>query len=225
MSRTILKRLAVTFLASCLSWTALAQAPQEQSSSSAKHKHSSVTTTTELDNGAVETGTYRNKALGLSCRIPPGWVQRTDEMNAPEEGESQPPNPGSLVLLAVFSRPPAARGEDVNDSIVIAAEPLSSYPGLKEPAQYFEPLSEVAKSQGFVADEEPYEVSIGTKSLVRGDFHKNIGSRVMRQSTLVFLARDRVISITAIAGTTDELEDLLDGLDFPASSRRTAPAH
>ena len=35
------------------------------------------------------------------------------------------------VLLAAFSRPPKARGEDVNGSIVIAAENAAVYPGLR----------------------------------------------------------------------------------------------
>jgi hypothetical protein len=121
---------------------------------------------------------------------------------------------GAKVLLAAFSRPPEARAEDVNASIVIAAESVSSYPDLKEAAQYFFPLTEVAKAQGFSADEDPYDIALGTKTLVRGDFHKNVGSRVMHQSTLVMLAHGYAISITVIGGTDDEVEDLIDGLSF-----------
>jgi len=116
------------------------------------------------------------------------------------------------VLLAAFSRPPDARGEDVNSSIVIAAESVEAYPGLKEAAQYFGPLTEVATAQGFTVDEEPYEVEIGTRKLARGDFHKDVGSRVMRQSTLVILARGYAVSITLIGGTEDEVEQLIDGI-------------
>ena len=82
------------------------------------------------------------------------------------------------------------------------------------PPEYFFPLTEVAKAQGFFPDEEPYETAVGTKTLVRGDFHKNVGTRVMRQSTLAMLAHGYVISITVIAGTDDEVEDLIDTLDF-----------
>jgi hypothetical protein len=53
------------------------------------------------------------------------------------------------VLLAAFSRPPEARAEDVNGSILIAAESAAAYPGLKSAAQYFDPVTEVAKAQGF----------------------------------------------------------------------------
>ena len=118
------------------------------------------------------------------------------------------------VLLAAFSRPPEARGEDVNSSVVIAAEPVAAYPGLNEALQYVGPMTEVAKAQGFEADEDPYEVAIGPKTLVQVDFHKNVGSRVMRQSSLIFLARGYAVSITVIGGTEDEVGDLVDGLTF-----------
>src|SRR5579862_2316897 len=177
-----------------------------------------------IDPGAVTNGIYRNKTLALTCKIPPGWVLRTDELNeqsqqkeeekqGEKKAESSPtpaaaPSAGAKVLLAAFSRPPEARAEDVNSSILIAAESVSAYPGLTEAAQYFFPLIEVAKAQGFFPDEEPYDTAVGTKTLVRGDFHKNVGSRVMRQSTLAMLAHGYVISITVIAGTDDEVEDL-----------------
>jgi len=91
---------------------------------------------------------------------------------------------------------------------------MSSYPGLKDAAQYFGPLTEVAKAQGFTVDEEPYEIALRTKTLVRSDFHKDIGTRVMHQSTLAMLAHGYAISITVIGGTDDEVEDLIDGLNF-----------
>ncbi len=126
------------------------------------------------------------------------------------------PHTCGRVLLAVFSRPPEARGEDINSSILIAAESVSAYPGLKEAAQYFGPLTEVAKARGFDADEEPYEFAMGTKTLVRGDFHKDVGSRVMRQSTLAFLSHGYAVSITVIGGTEEDVEELVGGVSFPA---------
>jgi hypothetical protein len=212
-----------------LSLSALAQAPASPSSSSVKHAQKpTAPTNSGLDSGSVANGVYINKTLALSCKIPPGWVLRTDEMNTREEEKeekkegdaaAQPPSTpassaGAKVLLAAFSRPPEARAEDVNASIVIAAESAASYPGLKEAAQYFFPLTEVAKAQGFTADEDPYEIAIGTKTLVRGDFRKNVGTRVMRQSTLAMLSHGYAISITIIGGTDDEVEDLVDGLTF-----------
>jgi hypothetical protein len=214
------------------------QSPPSSSSSSAKHvKLPAAPRDSGLDAGTVTNAVYRNKSLALSCAIPPGWVLRTDEMNAPEEkrqeGEKQenhdtasakPPAPsassaGAKVLLAAFSRPPEAKGEDVNASILIAAESASSYPGLKDPAQYFGPLTEVAKAQGFTVDEEPYEFAVGAKTLVRGDFHKDVGARVLRQSTLTMLAHGYAISITVIGGTEDEVEGLIDGLTFTPSGK------
>jgi hypothetical protein len=171
----------------------------------------------------VSGGVYRNKSLGLSCKIPEGWVLRTEEMNARDSAEdvSDSPSPakadsGGRVLLAAFSRPPEARAEDVNSSIVIAAESVTTYPGLKEAAQYFGPLTAVAKAQGFKVVEEPYEFAVGAKTLARGDFQKDVGTRVMRQSTLVLLARGWAVSITFIGGTEDEVGELVGGLSFEA---------
>jgi len=198
--------------------------------SSASQPQKPTSRDSALDPGIVTNGVYRNKSLGLSYKIPDGWVLRTEEMNAREEESDSKPTEQKLspqgtqgstesdskgrVLLAAFSRPPEAKGEEVNASIVIAAESVATYPGLKEAAQYFGPLTEVATAQGFAADEEPYEIAVGPKTLVRGDFHKDIGSRVMRQSTLAFLARGYAISITVIGGTEDEVEDLIDEVTF-----------
>ena len=148
-------------------------------------------------------------------------------MNARDSEQDQNPSPqgsqssteegdSGRVLLATFSRPPEAAGADVNASIVIAVEPVAAYPGLKEAVQYVGPLTEVAKAQGFEADEDPYEVAIGPKTLVQVDFHKNVGSRVMRQSTLIFLTRGYAVSITVIGGSEDEVEELVEGLSFSA---------
>jgi hypothetical protein len=159
---------------------------------------------------------------------------RTDEMNTRDSQKKEEerdkadaakgsPAPasseGAKVLLAGFSRPPEAKGEDVNASILIVAENAATYPGLKDAAQYFGPLIEVAKAQGFTLDEDPYDIAIGTRTLVRGDFHKDVGSRVMRQSTLAMLAHGYAISITVIGGTDDEVEDLVDGFSFSTSAK------
>src|ERR1700694_1910285 len=131
-------------------------APSRQSSSSsAQHlRRPSSAADSTLGPGSVDNGVYRNQALAVACRIPPGWVLRTEELNTrppsddpqPKDGpspdksdtapEKNPAASSGSVLLAAFSRPPEATGEDVNSSIVIAAESSASYPGLKDPAQY-----------------------------------------------------------------------------------------
>jgi hypothetical protein len=55
--------------------------------------------------------------------------------------------------------------------------------------------------------------------VVRGDFQKNVGTRAMRQSTLVVLARGYAISFTFIGGTTDEVEELVRGLRFEVGTK------
>ena len=202
---------------------------QGQTSSSVHSpKHAQTSSVSGIDVGILANGVYRNKTLGFACKVPAGWVLRTEEMNARTDdagaaeaapGETKPASSdGAIVLLAAFSRPPEARGEDVNSSILIAAESAASYPGLKDASQYFEPLTEVAKAQGFTADEDPYEYAVGTKTLIRGDFHKDVGTRVMRQSTLAMLSHGYAVSITVIGGTEDEVEELIDGMSFEAGS-------
>ncbi|MGA7218640.1 MAG: hypothetical protein WBX38_10015 [Candidatus Sulfotelmatobacter sp.] len=214
-------------------------APAQSSSSSKSAKQTlkpSTAANSPLDSGSVNNGIYRNAAFGFTCKIPAGWVLRTEEMNARDDSESASkdsraaldraaggacPYKGGCgrVLLAAFSRPPEAHGEDINSSILIAAESASAYPGLKDPAQYFGPLTEVAKAQGFASDQDTYEFPIGTKTLVRGDFEKDVATRRMLQSTLVTLARGYAVSFTFIGGTEDEVEDLVQGLSFGAAAK------
>jgi hypothetical protein len=195
--------------------------------SPAKHIKQPATPIAALDPGSIANNIYRNKTLALTVKIPEAWVLRTDDLNAQNENKSDEKqdaatpqsasSAGARVLLAAFSRPPEARGEEINSSILIAAESQSNYPGLKDAAQYFYPLEEVAKAQGFLLDEDPYAIAIGPQTLVRADFHKDVGTRVMRQSTLAMLSQGYAISITVIAGTEDELEDLIDALSFTAT--------
>jgi hypothetical protein len=203
-----------------------------QSSSSHHHAGKSAAETS-FDLGSVNNGIYRNRSLGLTCKIPEGWVLRTDEMNReqtqrPDGTKDSASNPadanassaGARVLLAAFSRPPEAKGEEVNSSILIAAEPVKAYPGMTDAVQYFGPLTEVTEAQGFTKDDEgPYEVAIGPQTLVRADYHKDVGTRVMRQSTLVLFSRGYAVSITVIAGSDEGIDQLLNGLDFQGTAR------
>jgi hypothetical protein len=200
---------------------------QNAPSSSSHNSQTSHRAGNPLDPGSVKNGVYRNSALGFVCKIPLGWVLRTDEVNSGDDSSTGATKSASSgrVLLAAFSRPPLARGEDVNSSILIAAEPVAAepvaaYPGLEEAAQYFGPLTEVAKAQGFEVDEEPYEFAVGSKNLVRSDFEKDVGSRVMHQSTLATLARGYAVSFTFIGGTEDEVEELIGNLAFPAQAAK-----
>jgi hypothetical protein len=141
-------------------------------------------------------------------------VAQADDAKASGDKEAASAGKTQRVLLAAFSRPPEARGEDVNGSILIAAESVAAYPGLTDAAQYLGPVSEVAKAQGFEMEEEPYEVLLGGKTLAQGDFQKDVGSRVIRQSTLALLANGYALSFTFIAGTEDDVEELVQGLSF-----------
>jgi hypothetical protein len=218
-----------SFALSFSSLRAEASPGQTSSSTSAKHSTKAVAAAdSRLDAGTVKNGIYRNVQFGFACNVPPGWVLRTEEMNSQEDdtgdesGEKTKASGTGHVLLATFSRPPEARGEDVNSSIVIAVESLAAYPGLKDAAQYFGPVTEIAEERGFEIANQPYEVAIGTKNLVRGDFQEDVGKRVLMQSTLAILERGYVVSFTFIGGTEDEIEELIGGLSFAAGTKAAA---
>jgi hypothetical protein len=205
-----------------------AAAPQDSSSSSkpSSSRKSATANPSLPDAGLIANGVYRNSFFGFACKIPAGWVLRTEQMNAPdaeggieETDEAAKSSNSGRVLLAAFLRPPMARGEDVNSSILIAMESETAYPGLKDAAQYFGPVTEIARAQGFDVDEEPYEFPVGAKTLVRSDFEKDVATRVMHQSTLVMLVRGYAVSFTFIGGTEDEVEELVGGLNFSAAGK------
>jgi hypothetical protein len=104
---------------------------------------------------------------------------------------------------------------------VIASESAASYPDLKKAEDYLGPLTELAIANGFKADGEPYAIEVESRQLLRADFIKPLGSNdhendelTMHQCTLVLLAKGQIVSFTFIAGSDDELDDLMDGLHF-----------
>jgi hypothetical protein len=199
---------------------ALTCALQAQSTS----KAASQPATSAPDQGAILDGVYRNATFGVTYKIHFGWVDRTREMSdernetpSADSSDSQK----SILLLAVFERPPEATGETVNSAVVVAAEPASSYPGLRSAEQYFGPLTELTKSKGLTVVNEPHEFRVGATQLVRGDFSKPLGNLTMHQSTLVLLEKGYVVSFTFIGGDEDEVDELVEGLSF---GQKQAPA-
>jgi hypothetical protein len=148
-------------------------------------------------------------------------VDRTKEMSEEPDAESSSDTNASkksmkksILLLAVFERPPEATGDTVNSAVVVAAEAASSYPGLQNPEHYFGPLTELTRSKGLTVVNEPYDYRVGARQLVRGDFSKPLGNLTMRQSTLVMMEKGYVVSFTFIGGSEDEVNDLVEGLSF-----------
>ncbi len=152
---------------------------------------------------------YRNPTFAFRYQIPYGWVHRTKEMQEGNEaGKGE-------VLLAVFEHPPEATGDTINSAVVIASESAASYPGLKKAEDYLGPLTELATAKGFKAEGEPYALEVESRHLLRADFVKPRSDKLtMRQCTLVLLAKGQIVSFTFIAGSEDELDDLMDGLHF-----------
>jgi hypothetical protein len=153
---------------------------------------------------------YSNPEFAFTYKIPYAWVDRTQQM---QDNSTDPTK--SKLLLAVFERPPEVTGDSVNSAVVVTAESAASYPGLKTAADYMGPLTEVTTGKGFKPDGTPYEFSVGTIILVRGDFLRNVGSLTMHQSSLVLLRKGYVVSFSFIAGSHDELDELIEKLSFP----------
>ena len=180
----------------------------QQAGESSSRPHSKPTHPKPESNlGALAEGIYRNASFGFTYKLPYGWVDRTADMR---EGD----DPGKLLLLAVFERPPEATGSTINSAVVIAAEKISSFSGLKTASDYFGPITELATAKGFSVLNEPHDFIVGTKHLVRGDFSKPRGSLTMYQTSLVILEKGYAVSFTFIGGSADEIEELIEKLSF-----------
>ena len=165
---------------------------------------------------------YRNANFAFRFQIPYGWVDRTKEMRNEEASENSDPKdkpekekPTGEVLLAVFERPPDAIGETINSAVVIASESAAAYPGLRKAEDYLGPLTELTTSKGFKAEGDPDVLEIDSRQLIRADFAKPLSETLtMHQSTLILLAKGQIVSFTFIAGSQDEVDDLIEGLHF-----------
>lgn len=192
---------------------ALAAAPfasaQNAGSSSSKNKKPEQHTTPRSTPSATAESTYHNPEFAFTYKTPYAWVDRTQAM---QDDATDPTK--SKLLLAVFERPPEVTGDSVNSAVVITAESAASYPGLKTAADYMGPLTELTTGKGFKADGSPYEFPVGGTMLVRGDFIRNVGTLNMHQSSLVLLRKGYVVSFTFIAGSEDELDELIEKLSL-----------
>jgi hypothetical protein len=205
----------IILLASALAGRWQLAVAQESTSKAKPSRQGTQKTTTNLaapDPGTLRDGTYRNATFGFSYKVPISWVDRTVDMRQDSSQVSQ-----SQVLLAAFSRPPEAAGESINAAVIIAAESVSNYPGLKRAAEYFEPLTAATTSKGFTVVNQPYEFSAGTKLLVRSDFSREQGPQKMYQSSIAMLQNGYIVSFTIVAANQDEAEALLKNLSFGTS--------
>src|SRR5689334_19020649 len=101
--------------------------------------------------GATSDGVYHNPSFGFSYKLPFGWVDRTREMQDDLHPASNDAAK-ALLLLSVFERPPQATGDTINSAVVITAERLSAYSGMKTAMDYFGPLTELATGKGLQAE-------------------------------------------------------------------------
>jgi hypothetical protein len=186
---------------------------------------------------AQDAQLYRNLTFGFRYRIPFGWVDRTQDMRGEASDSGETPDPSSPppasagknpvkgkntpqgeVLLAVFERPPDATGDSVNSAVVIASENAGAYPGLKKAEDCLGSLTELTTAKGFKPDGDPSIAAIDGRELVRADFSKPLTDKIaMHQSTLILLIKGKILFFTFIAGSEDEVDDLIDRLYFAAT--------
>ena len=203
-------------LLSALPWILAARmSSQEPPSSSRPTPHPQHANVARTQAATPDPTTYRNTDFSFAYRVPFGWVDRTQQMQDPDADPKK-----SKLLLAVFERPPDAIGDTINSAVVIAAESVASYPGLKTAADFIGPLTELTTSKGFKPAGDPSEIYLGTTSLVRLDFTRSLDKLTMHQSSLVLVRNRFVISFTFIAGSTDELDALIEKLSFNAQKSK-----
>ena len=191
----------------------------------AEAKNQTPASSSEIHCGPLEGQVFRCAHFSFTYKVPFGWVDRTEETNESLETEGEADRAAekaaggeSKTLLRVFERPPDARGETINSAVVIAEESLSRYPGLKTAADYFGPIADIAEKHGFTMLDQPYRFAVEDKQLVRGDFSREQGNLKMLESSLVVISKGAILSFTFIAGSEQEIEDLIAGLSFRASA-------
>jgi len=189
----------------------------------------------QSDPGTYDEATrlYRNRTYAFTCKVPAGWVLRTEQLKPDGAADNQ-------VLLAAFERPPEATSPAPASTILIASESQSAYPGLKTAEDYFAPLSEVVTAKGFQPVNDPYPFPVGAVQVIRQDFSHEQKDRpekdrpekdrpekdrpTMYQSTLVLLSHGSILSFTFLAATEDDVDSLIENLSFtPASSSKSTP--
>ncbi len=174
----------------------------------------------QSDPGTYDEATrlYRNRAYAFSCKVPAGWVLRTEQLKPEGAADNQ-------VLLAAFERPPEAASPTPVSTILIASEPQSAYPDLKAAEDYFGPLRDVIIAKGFQAANKPYQFPVGATQVAREDFsHEQKDHPTTYQSTLVILAHGSIVSFTFLAASEEDVDDLIENLSFtPASSPKSVP--
>jgi hypothetical protein len=202
---------------------AVAIVPQLAGQKLPKPKSTNRPAATAQTCGPVSDGVLRCPRFGFTYKSTFGWVDRTDDMQPDADagktdgGAFGNPRGGkSETLLAVFERPPAAPGDTINSAVVIVAESLADYHGIKSAADYFGPITELAEQRGFKVENEPYAFSVGTKQLIRGDFSKERGKLTMWQSSLVMIEKGYIVSFTFVGGSEEEVDSPMRNLSFGA---------
>lgn len=188
--------------------------------------------------GPIDGPSFKCLKFGFKYQIPAGWVDRTANMQAPQDTDSEAGAPdihqpiatqsqqenalsAPQTLLAIFERPPQAGGETINSAVIIAAENRADYPQVKTAADYLSVIGSVAAAGGLKQATDPYTFTVTGKQLVRADFAGERGKLPIHQSTLVMMAKGEIVSFTFIGQDEDEVEQLIGDLQFGPARLKT----
>ena len=150
-------------------------------------------------------------SFGFSYKLPYGWVDRTADLQ-----DDSPQAAGARVLLAVFERPPRGRGRHHKFRGRDCGRAALS--GFKTPVEYFESLATLTTAQGFQASQDLRRFLGRPRSWCAGDFSKARGTLTMRQTSLVRVEKGYAVSFTFVAGSEDEVNQLIENLSLPRAS-------
>lgn len=168
------------------------------------------------DLGWLQGGIYTNKFFRLSYELSPGWSDQTAQMRKQVRGEGK-----SFLLLSVFEKPAPEPGS-ANASVTILAESQSLYPEVDSGDDYLAVLGDLAAKKGLSAAGDPVAAGPPGREFYRQDF-EGAGTPPVYQSSFAAVARGYIVSVTLIAGTRQQLDELVARLRLappPAPARK-----
>ena len=212
-------------LYSALTTISLPAIAQDSSSSSApkhtKKPPSQIEST--LDSGSISNSVYHNKTLALACKIPEGWVLRTEEMNATAVTGCEERRPRSRSTPSLRRKSPAgsllppARSPRRRRELLHPRRRRAHclLPRTERCRAIFRPAHRSGQGPGFhhrrrslrncrrCEKSDPRRLSQRCGHPRHAPIHASPD-----------LSHGYAVSITIIAGTEDDVEELIDGLSF-----------
>ena len=162
----------------------------------------------------TDEGLYRNPEFGFTYQVRYGWVDRTEAMQPADNDSSAVPTAARRLRTSARGR--RRRRQLRCDHRRRECRRLSRPQNrrrLHRPAHRTHHLQRIQRRPRI-----PTNFLSAPQTLVRGDFTKDRGQLTMYQSSLVMLRKGSIVSFTFIGGSEDEVEELIEKVDFPPVS-------